>query len=131
MTLFADQEPEQPIDPGIVLDFTQPWTGSTELNFGWDSDVVAISIDTRLEIQFTLELAAEFKENLDLDAELNTALDTGFSFELQASYSENRCVIDSVADTSFKTGIEAIFDINFIRGIEAYLIAGYQELCLV
>ncbi|EXB80450.1 hypothetical protein [Acinetobacter sp. 272263] len=126
MTLFADQEPEQPIDPGIVLDFTQPWTGSTELNFGWDSDVVAISIDTRLEIQFTLELAAEFKENLDLDAELNTALDTGFSFELQASYSENRCVIDSVADTSFKTGIEAIFDINFIRGIEAYLIAGYQ-----
>jgi len=124
--LFADQEPEQPIDPGIVLDFTQPWTGSTELNFGWDSDVVAISIDTRLETQFTFELAAEFKENLDLDAELNTALDTGFSFELQAGYSENRCVIDSVPDTSFKTGIEAIFDINFIRGIEAYLIAGYQ-----
>ncbi|MCK4107939.1 hypothetical protein [Acinetobacter radioresistens] len=126
MALFADQEPEQPVDPGIVLDFTQPWTGSTELNFGWDSDVVAISIDTRLETQFTLELAAEFKENLDLDAELNTALDTGFSFELQVSYSENRCVIDSVADTSFKTGIEAIFGINFIRGIEAYLIAGYQ-----
>ncbi|MCK4090252.1 hypothetical protein HCY66_09205 [Acinetobacter radioresistens] len=126
MALFADQEPEQPIDPGIVLDFTQPWTGSTELNFGWDSDVVAISIDTRLETQFTFELVAEFKENLDLDAELNTALDTGFSFELQASYSENRCVIDSVPDTSFKTGIEAIFDINFIRGIEAYLIAGYQ-----
>lgn len=124
--LFADQEPEQPIDPGIVLDFTQPWTGSTELNFGWDSDVVAISIDTRLETQFTFELAAEFKENLDLDAELNTALDTGFSFELQAGYSENRCVIDSVVDTSFKTGIAAIFDINFIRGIEAYLIAGYQ-----
>ncbi len=124
--LFADQEPEQPDDPGIVLDFTQPWTGSTELNFGWDSDVVAISIDTRLEIQFTLELAAEFKENLDLDAELNTALDTGFSFELQAGYSGNRCVIDSVPDTSFKTGIEAIFDINFIRGIEAYLITGYQ-----
>jgi hypothetical protein len=124
--LFADQEPEQPVDPGIVLDFTQPWTGSTELNFGWDSDVVAISIDTRLETQFTFELAAEFKENLDLDAELNTALDTGFSFELQAGYSENRCVIDSVVDTSFKTGIEAIFDINFIRGIEAYLIAGYQ-----
>jgi hypothetical protein len=124
--LFADQEPEQPDDPGIVLDFTQPWTGSAELNFGWDSDVVAISIDTRLETQFTFELAAEFKENLDLDAELNTALDTGFSFELQASYSENRCVIDSVADTSFKTGIEAIFDINFIRGIEAYLISGYQ-----
>jgi len=126
MALFADQEPEQPIDPGIVLDFTQPWTGSTELNFGWDSDVVAISIDTRLETQFTFELVAEFKENLDLDAELNTALDTGFSFELQAGYSENRCVIDSVPDTSFKTGIEAIFDINFIRGIEAYLIAGYQ-----
>ncbi|MCK4100805.1 hypothetical protein [Acinetobacter radioresistens] len=124
--LFADQEPEQPVGPGIVLDFTQPWTGSTELNFGWDSDVVAISIDTRLETQFTFELAVEFKENLDLDAELNTALDTGFSFELQASYSENRCVIDSVPDTSFKTGIEAIFDINFIRGIEAYLIAGYQ-----
>ncbi len=124
--LFADQEPEQPDDLGIVLDFTQPWTGSTELNFGWDSDVVAISIDTLLETQFTLELAAEFKENLDLDAELNTALDTGFSFELQAGYSENRCVIDSVPDTSFKTGIEAIFDINFIRGIEAYLIAGYQ-----
>ncbi|MGU3290200.1 hypothetical protein ACLBWM_11395 [Acinetobacter radioresistens] len=126
MALFADQEPEQPIDPGIVLDFTQPWTGSTELNFGWDSDVVAISIDTRLETQFTFELVAEFKENLDLDAELNTALDTGFSFELQAGYSENRCVIDSVVDTSFKTGIAAIFDINFIRGIEAYLIAGYQ-----
>lgn len=126
MTLFADQEPEQPIDPGIVLDFTQPWTGSTELNFGWDSDVVAISIDTRLETQFTFELAAEFKENLDLDAELNTALDTGLSFELQAGYSENRCVIDSVADTGFKAEIEAIFDINFIRGIEAYLIAGYQ-----
>lgn len=126
MALFADQEPEQPVDPDIVLDFTQPWTGSTELNFGWDSDVVAISIDTRLETQFTFELAAEFKENLDLDAELNTALDTGFSFELQASYSENRCVIDSVPDTSFKTGIEAIFDINFIRGIEAYLISGYQ-----
>ncbi len=124
--LFADQEPEQPIDPGIVLDFTQPWTGSTELNFGWDSDVVAISIDTRLETQFTFELVAEFKENLDLDAELNTALDTGFSFELQAGYSENRCVIDSVADTGFKAEIEAIFDINFIRGIEAYLTATYQ-----
>jgi len=131
--LFADQEPEQPDDPGIVLDFTQPWTGSTELNFGWDSDVVAISIDTRLEIQFTLELAAEFKENLDLDAELNTALDTGFSFELQAGYSGNRCVIDSVPDTSFKTGIEAIFDINFIRGVERYLAAEYQRAlpCLI
>lgn len=34
-------------------------------------------------------------------------------------------------DVSFKSVASGIFDINFIRGIEAYLIAGYQELCPV
>ena len=69
----------------------------------------------------------------DPDYVVNTIdfkIDDGFSFEVTVIYADsgaNTAVIDTVLDTEFKTEIEALFDINFIRGVEAYWIEKFQR----
>ena len=147
--LNLDFKPDNIDSHNIILNFEHLADGSTHLNFG---DDVAAVIDTVLETEFSFEVTAIYadsstntavidtvldtelsfdvvavlSENTDVVGQIDTVLDTRFSFEITAEFAENLCAIDTVLDTGFKTEIAAIFDINFIRGIEAYLIAGYQ-----
>ncbi|WP_151985078.1 hypothetical protein [Acinetobacter radioresistens] len=142
-------KPDNTDSHNIILNFEHLADGSTHLNFGddvtavidtvldtsidfeitasyADSSTNTAVIDTVLDTEFSFNVVAVFSENTDVVGQIDTVLDTRFSFEITAEFAENLCAIDTVLDTGFKTGIEAIFDINFIRGIEAYLIAGYQ-----
>ncbi|MCU4568320.1 hypothetical protein [Acinetobacter radioresistens] len=142
-------KPDNTDSHNIILNFEHLADGSTNLNFGDDVsaaidtvlntefsfEVTAVYadsgantavIDTVLDTEFGFEVVAVFKDNIDVIGQIDTVLDTRFSFEIVAEFAENLCTIDTVLDTGFKTEIAAIFDINFIRGIEAYLIAGYQ-----
>ncbi|MEQ1253564.1 hypothetical protein [Acinetobacter radioresistens] len=133
----------------IILNFEHLADGSTNLNFGddvtavidtvldtsidfeitasyADSSTNTAVIDTVLDTEFSFDVVAVLSENTDVVGQIDTVLDTSFSFEITAEFAENLCAIDTVLDTGFKTEIAAIFDINFIRGIEVYLIAGYQ-----
>ena len=133
----------------IILNFEHLADGSTNLNFGddvtavidtvldtsidfeitasyADSSTNTAVIDTVLDTEFSFDVVAVLSENTDVVGQIDTVLDTSFSFEITAKFAENLCAIDTVLDTGFKTEIAAIFDINFIRGFEAYLIAGYQ-----
>lgn len=142
-------KPDNTDSHNIILNFEHLADGSTNLNFG--DDVTAV-IDTVLETEFSFEVTAIYadsstntavidtvldtelsfdvvavlSENTHVVGQIDTVLDTRFSFEITAEFAENLCAIDTVLDTGFKTEIAAIFDINFIRGIEAYLTATYQ-----
>lgn len=97
------------------------------LNFGDESAANTAFIDTVLDTEFSFNVVAVFSENTDVIGKIDTVLDTDFTFEVQALFAENLCTIDTVLDTEFKTEIKALFDINFIRGVEAYWLAGYQR----
>ncbi|MCX0344494.1 hypothetical protein NVV27_01920 [Acinetobacter radioresistens] len=142
-------KPDNTDSHNIILNFEHLADGSTNLNFG--DDVTAV-IDTVLETEFSFEVTAIYadsstntavidtvldtelsfdvvavlSENTHVVGQIDTVLDTRFSFVITAEFAENLCAIDTVLDTGFKAEIAAIFDINFIRGIEAYLITGYQ-----
>lgn len=147
--LNLDFKPDNIDSHNIILNFEHLADGSTHLNFGDDVtavidtvletefsfEVTAIYadsstntavIDTVLDTEFSFDVVAVLSENTHVVGQIDTVLDTRFSFEITAEFAENLCAIDTVLDTGFKAEIAAIFDINFIRGIEAYLIAGYQ-----
>ena len=90
-------------------------------------------IDTVLDTEFSFDVVAAFSENTDVIGQIDTVLDTDLTFECEAVFFENLCIIDTVMDTEFKTEIEALFDINFIRGVEAYWIEKFQRAipCLI
>ncbi|MCU4595924.1 hypothetical protein KTJ13_08620 [Acinetobacter radioresistens] len=142
-------KPDNTDSHNIILNFEHLADGSTHLNFGddvtavidtvldtsidfeitasyADSSTNTAVIDTVLDTEFSFNVVTVFSENTDVVGQIDTVLDTRFSFEITAKFAENLCAIDTVLDTGFKTEIAAIFDINFIRGFEAYLIAGYQ-----
>ncbi|MEG0348974.1 MAG: hypothetical protein RR605_13065 [Acinetobacter sp.] len=128
----------------VNLNFKDPVTGSTDLNFGADEQSLA-TLDAVILTGFIAELGAESYSNDFLDvqvntgfiaeinavigqfAQLDTMFQTGFIAELNAVRIDQYCTIDTVINTGFKADIDALFDINFIRGVEAYLIAEYQR----
>jgi hypothetical protein len=74
-------------------------------------------IDTVLDTEFSFEVAALFSENTDVIGQIDTVLDTSFSFEIEAVFIENLCTIDTVLDTEFAFDVEALFDINHLVGV--------------
>ncbi|MFM2332013.1 MAG: hypothetical protein RIQ74_836, partial [Pseudomonadota bacterium] len=58
---------------------------------------------------------------------IDTVLDTSFSFDVEAVFSENLCTIDTVLDTNFSFEVDATFDINFILGLNHLSVFGYQK----
>lgn len=140
----------------IILNFEHLADGSTNLNFGDDvsaevdtaldteisfeitafyaeSGLNIAVIDSVLDVGFEFDVTAVFSENTDVVGQIDTVLDTNFTFDLIADFAENRCIIDTVLDADFKTDISALFDINFIRGVEAYWIEKFQRAipCLI
>lgn len=140
-----------PPDPHSVnLNFKDPITGSTDLNFGVDEQNLA-SLDAVIYTGFIAELHAESYSNDILDvqvntgfiaeisgitgqfAQLDTMFQTGFIAELNAVRIDQYCAVDTIINTRFKADIDALFDINFIRGVEAHWVAEYQRAkpCLI
>src|SRR5690606_12566837 len=68
-----------------------------------------------------------FGENTDVTGHINTVLDTSFSFEIEASFNENLCIIDTVLDTEFQFEVKALFDINHLVGVSYGFDIRYQK----
>ena len=69
----------------------------------------------------------EDDENTDVIGQIDTVLDTGFIFEIEAVFIENLCTIDTVLDTTFQFQIDAVFDINHIVGVSYAFDITYQK----
>ena len=126
-----------PPDAHLVnLNFKDLVTSSTDLNFGADEQNLA-SLDVVFNTTFIAELYAESYGNNVLDAQINTTfiaeinavigqftqldtvIQTGFIAELNAVRIDQYCAVDTIINTGFKADIDALFDINFIRGVGA------------
>lgn len=128
----------------VNLNFKDPVTGSTDLNFGADEQNLA-SLDVVINTAFIAELHAESYSTDVLDTHIHTGfiaeisvvtgqftqldrvIQTGFIAEFNVVRIDQYCAIDTVINTGFKADIDALFDINFIRGIEAYWISSYRH----
>ena len=133
-----------PDSHNVILNFKDFITGSTELNFGTDEQNLA-SLDAVINTHFIADLHAESYSNDYLDVQVNTTFiaeieavtgqftqldtvfQTGFISEINAVRIDQYCAVDTIINTGLKADIDALFDINFIRGVEAYWLAEYQR----
>lgn len=128
----------------VNLNFKDLVTGSTDLNFGADDQNLA-SLDAVINTAFFAKFDAVTGSNDVLDAwiatgfnaefnavtgqcaELDVVVQTDFIAEFTATRIDQYCALNAVIQTGFKANIDALFDINFIRGVERYLTAEYQR----
>lgn len=118
-------KPENTDSHNIILNFEYLADGSTNLNFG---DDVSADIDTVLETDFSFEVMAIYADSGVNTAVIDTVLDTEFGFEVVAVFKENTDVvgqIDTVLDTSFSFEIVAEFAENLCT-IDAVLDTAFQ-----
>ena len=118
-------KPENTDSHNIILNFEHLADGSTNLNFG---DDVSADIDTVLETDFSFEVTAIYADSVVNSAVIDTVLDTEFSFEVVAVFKDNIDVvgqIDTVLDTSFIFEIEAVFSENLCT-IDTVLDTAFQ-----
>ena len=102
-------KPENTDSHNIILNFEHLADGSTNLNFGAD---VSADIDTVLETDFSFEVTAIYADSGVNTTVIDTVLDTEFNFEVVAVFKDNIDVvgqIDAVLDTSFSFEIVAEF----------------------
>ncbi|MEO9347537.1 hypothetical protein [Acinetobacter radioresistens] len=128
----------------VNLNFKDLVTGSTDLNFGADDQNLA-SLDAVINTAFFAKFDAVTGSNDVLDAwiatgfnaefnavtgqfaRLDVVVQTDFIAEFTATRIDQYCALNAVIQTGFKANIDALFDINFIRGVERYLTAEYQR----
>ena len=133
-----------PNSHNVILNFKELITGSTDLNFGTDEQNLT-SLDALINTQFIADLHTESYSNDCLDVQVNTTFiaeieavtgqftqldtvfQTGFISEINAVRIDQYCAVDTIINIGFKSDIVALFDINFIRGVEAYWLAKYQR----
>ena len=118
-------KPENTDSHNIILNFEHLADGSTNLNFG---DDVSADIDTVLETDFSFEVTAIYADSGVNTAVIDTVLDTEFSFEVAAVFKDNIDVIgqiDTVLDTSFSFEIVAEFAENLCT-IDTVLDTAFQ-----
>ena len=133
-----------PNSHNVILNFKELITGSTDLNFGTDEQNLT-SLDALINTQFIADLHTESYSNDCLDVQVNTTFiaeieavtgqftqldtvfQTGFISEINAVRIDQYCAVDTIINTGLKADIDALFDINFIRGIEAYWLTEYQR----
>ncbi|ENX07619.1 hypothetical protein [Acinetobacter variabilis] len=109
----------------IILNFEHMADGSTNLNFG---DDVTAAIDTALDTGFLFEVTAVYADSGENTAVIDTVLYTEFSFEVVAVFKDNIDVIgqiDTVLDTSFSFEVEAVFRENLCT-IDTVLDTGFS-----
>ncbi|EXE10752.1 hypothetical protein J559_3271, partial [Acinetobacter sp. 983759] len=134
----------------VNLNFKDLVTGSTDLNFGADDQNLA-SLDAVINTAFFAKFDAVTGSNDVLDAwiatgfnaefnavtgqfaRLDVVVQTDFIAEFTATRIDQYCALNAVIQTGFKANLDALFDINFIRGVEHYLTAEYQRAlpCLI
>lgn len=128
----------------VNLSFRDLVTGSTDLNFGSDSQNIA-SLDVVVNTRIIAELNAVSYSNDVLDAQINTGfnaefnavtgqfaqldvhLKTGFIAELAAVRIDQYCAVDAVVQTGFNAQFEALFDINHQVGVSYGFNMRYQK----
>lgn len=69
----------------------------------------------------------EDDESTDVVGQIDTVLDTSFSFEVEAVFVENLCIIDTVLDIEFRFEVKALFDINHLVGVSVGLGLRYSK----
>lgn len=118
-------KPENSDSHNIILNFEHLADGSTNLNFG---DDVSADIDTVLETDFSFEVTAIYADSGVNTAVIDTVLDTEFGFDVVAIFKENTDVIgqiDTALDTSFSFEIVAEFAENLCT-IDTVLDTAFQ-----
>ncbi|MEQ1389640.1 hypothetical protein ABLT88_09090 [Acinetobacter radioresistens] len=128
----------------VNLNFKDLVTGSTDLNFGADDQNLA-SLDAVINTAFFAKFDAVTGSNDVLDAwiatgfnaefnavtgqfaRLDVVVQTDFIAEFTATRIDQYCALNAVIQTGFKSNLDTLFDINFIRGVERYLTAEYQR----
>ncbi|WP_216934402.1 MULTISPECIES: hypothetical protein [unclassified Acinetobacter] len=118
----------------VNLNFKDPVTGSTDLNFGSESQNLA-SLDAVFSTALVAEIKAVSYSNDVLDARINTGfnaefsaatgqlaqldvqLQTGVIAELSAVRIDQYCAVDAVIQTGFNAQFQALFDINHLVGV--------------
>src|SRR5690606_21347302 len=92
-----------------------------------DSGANTAVLDTVLDTEFSFDVVAKFSENIDVIGQIDTVLDTSFGFEIEAVFSENLCIIDTVLDAEFRFDVKALFDINHLAGVSLGLGLRYKK----
>ena len=118
-------KPDNTNSHNIILNFEHLADGSSNLNFG---DDVSADIDTVLETDFSFEVTAIYADSGVNTAVIDTVLDTAFSFEVVAVFKDNIDVIgqiDTVLDASFSFEIVAEFTENLCT-IDTVLDTAFQ-----
>lgn len=128
----------------VNLNFKDPVTGSTDLNFGSDGQNLA-ALDVVVNTWIIAELNAVSGSNDVLDAQINTGfnaelnavtgqfaqldvqLQTGFIAELAAVRIDQYCAVDAVIQTAFNVQFQALFDINHLVGVSYGFDMRYQK----
>lgn len=112
-----------PSGDNVVLNFKDLATGSTELNFGGESGEIFATINAVIRTDFMTDIAATYIGINRIDAVFNTT----FTANIQAVYADNIAIVHAVIDTSFVSQISALFDINFILGVNTLHGFGQQQ----
>jgi len=128
----------------VNLNFKDPVTGSTSLNFGADGQNLA-SLDVVINIAVIAKFNAVSYSNDVLDAQINTGFNAEFSavtgqfsqlnVELQTSFKaefnavriDQYCAVDAVIQTNFNAQFKALFDINHLVGVSYGFDMRYQK----
>ena len=128
----------------VNLNFKDPVTGSTDLNFGSDGQNLA-ALDVVVNTWIIAELNAVSGSNDVLDAQINTGfnaelntvtgqfaqldvqLQTGFIAELAAVRIDQYCAVDAVIQTAFNVQFQALFDIYHLVGVSYGFDMRYQK----
>lgn len=128
----------------INLNFKDPVTGSTDLNFDSDGQNLA-SLDVVVNTRIIAKLNAVSDSNDVLDAQINIGfnaafnavtgqfaqldiqLQTGFIAELSTVRIDQYCVVDAVIQTGFNAQLETLFDINHLVGVSYGFDMRYQK----
>ena len=90
--------------------------------------LVKASLQSPYDIHVTyVDEEWEGDESTDVVGQIDTVLDTGFSFEIEASFNENLCTIDAILDTGVSFTVEVLFDINHLVGVSLGLGLRYSK----
>lgn len=108
----------------VVLNFDEPITGSTTLNF----DAGKINyIASSVESHFYANIVANFNESTHVLAKLDTSIKTEFFTKIQAEFIGNLCTIEAYVNLGALSKAQAKFDLNFIKGVCFGIDARYEK----